>query len=107
MGARTRLGRLGLTGCWCLTVVYLLVGGHSNAGETRKQPRHSLVIRPAASSNIPASLPPPRHPEKSKSLSLVIPIQLSREDTKLTSPMPPVAESAAARFSNMEDGQGR
>src|SRR5574339_268102 len=107
MGARTRLGRLGLAGCWCLTVVYLLVAGHSNAGESRKQPRHSLVIRPAASPHIPASLPPPRHPEKSKSLSLVIPVQLSKEDTKRTSPVPPVAESAAASFSNMEDGQGR
>ncbi len=107
MGARMGMGRIGLIGCLCVTAVYLILTGHSNAGEWQNQSRHSLVIRPVTSPYTPASLTPSRRSEKSKPLSLVIPIQPARQKAILTSSMPPAAESGVANFSNTEAGQGR
>ena len=107
MAVRTGLREIGLTGCLCLTIVSFISAGHSNAEEWQSRPRHSLVIRPAASVNTPASIAPSRHPEKSKPLSLVTPIQPARKKATLTSSMPSVAESGTATFSATEAGQVR
>ena len=99
MGVRAGLARIGLAGWLCLTLFYLMIAGHSSAGERQNQPRHSLVIRPATSPDTSVSIAPSRHSEKSKPLSLVKPIQPVRDEPKLISSMPAVAGSGTAQRS--------